>query len=149
MGPAERCTGSERLQVFVEGWLRCCGGGVFPRGCFLSASLHEMDGRPGPVRDALAAFNDRVRAAIAEAAEPCLGDSGLTTDDVVARVVGIATAANFLVITGDRDGALRNGRHALAVLLRELSSSHGRDGRDARRHGPPLAPRSEPASPTA
>lgn len=119
--PAERYTGTERLRVLVEGWMACASGGVFPRGCFLLATLHEMDARPGTVRDAVAAWNGRVHAAIAEAAAPCLGDSGLTTDGVVTRVVGMAAAVNFLVVTGHRERALRNGRQTLAILLHELA----------------------------
>lgn len=119
--PAEQRAGIEQLQVLADGWIQCCLGGVFPHGCFLLASLHEMDGRPGRVRDAVGAFNALVHKAIADAAGPCLGDSDLTAQDVVARVVGIGAAVNFLVIAGHRDRALRDGQEALARLLRELS----------------------------
>ena len=45
--------------ALCRGWLNYLNRGVFPGGCFFAAASFEFDGRPGPVRDAIAvAMND-------------------------------------------------------------------------------------------
>jgi AcrR family transcriptional regulator len=46
--------GLARLLAIGEAWCDYLGSGVFAGGCFLCAASAEMDGRPGPVRDAVA-----------------------------------------------------------------------------------------------
>jgi AcrR family transcriptional regulator len=46
--------GLARLLAIGEDWLDYLGSEVFAGGCFLCAASAEMDGRPGPVRDAVA-----------------------------------------------------------------------------------------------
>ncbi len=65
--------GLPRLLAIGEAWCDYLASDVFAGGCFLSAASAEMDGRPGPVRDAVAAvmrewlavLSDNVRAALA------------------------------------------------------------------------------------
>jgi AcrR family transcriptional regulator len=47
--------GIARLQAIGEAWWGYLGSDVFAGGCFLCAASAEMDGRPGAVRDAVAA----------------------------------------------------------------------------------------------
>ncbi|HEY4450912.1 MAG TPA: TetR family transcriptional regulator [Solirubrobacteraceae bacterium] len=47
--------GMPRLLAIGEAWCEYLAGDVFAGGCFLCAASAEMDGRPGPVRDAVAA----------------------------------------------------------------------------------------------
>ena len=53
---AER--GYPRLMAICRGWLTYVKRGVFPGGCFFAAASFEFDGRPGPVRDAIANMMD-------------------------------------------------------------------------------------------
>ena len=46
--------GIVRLQILLDRWLDYIERGTFAGGCFFAAARAEMDGRPGPVRDALA-----------------------------------------------------------------------------------------------
>jgi AcrR family transcriptional regulator len=46
--------GLPRLLAIGEAWCDYLAAGVFAGGCFLCAASAEMDGRPGPVRDAVA-----------------------------------------------------------------------------------------------
>jgi AcrR family transcriptional regulator len=46
--------GLPRLRAIGEAWCDYLGAGVFAGGCFLCAASAEMDGRPGPLRDAVA-----------------------------------------------------------------------------------------------
>lgn len=50
--PAER--GYPRLVAICHSWLDYVRRRVFPGGCFFAAASFEFDGRPGPVRDAVA-----------------------------------------------------------------------------------------------
>jgi AcrR family transcriptional regulator len=46
--------GLARLRALIEGYLGYLEREVLPGGCFLTAAGAEFDGRPGPVRDAIA-----------------------------------------------------------------------------------------------
>src|SRR5215208_7625956 len=47
--------GIARLQAALDNWLDYMERGTFAGGCFFSAAKVEMDGRPGPVREVVAA----------------------------------------------------------------------------------------------
>jgi AcrR family transcriptional regulator len=49
-----REAGLARLQAIGEAWWNYLAADVFTGGCFLCAASAEMDGRPGPLRDAVA-----------------------------------------------------------------------------------------------
>jgi AcrR family transcriptional regulator len=48
--------GLARLQAIGDAWCDYLAAEVFSGGCFLCAASAEMDGRPGPVRDAVASI---------------------------------------------------------------------------------------------
>ncbi len=50
--------GYPRLMALCRSWLDYVRREVFPGGCFFAAASFEFDGRPGPVRDAIAAAMD-------------------------------------------------------------------------------------------
>jgi len=64
--------GLPRLRAIGDAWCDYLAGDVFSGGCFLCAASMEMDGRPGPVRDAvesvmrewIAVLRANIRAAI-------------------------------------------------------------------------------------
>ena len=47
--------GLPRLLALGDAWFGYLASDIFAGGCFLCAASAEMDGRPGPVRDAVAA----------------------------------------------------------------------------------------------
>ena len=47
--------GAPRLAVMIEKWIEYVERGVFPGGCFFAAASLEFDGRPGPIRERIAA----------------------------------------------------------------------------------------------
>jgi AcrR family transcriptional regulator len=63
--------GLPRLQALCEHWLAYAREETFRGGCFFSAASSEFDGRPGPVRDRIAAilreWLDGLEAAIRDA----------------------------------------------------------------------------------
>lgn len=48
--------GLARLTTMIELWVSYVEGSVFRGGCFFAAASAEFDGRPGPVRDQIAAL---------------------------------------------------------------------------------------------
>lgn len=56
--------GLRRLRALCAGWVSYLERGVFPGGCFLSATRMEFDDRPGEVRDEVALALSRWRAAL-------------------------------------------------------------------------------------
>jgi AcrR family transcriptional regulator len=52
---AQQPPGRRRLVAACTSWMTYLAGDVFPGGCFLTAAATEFDGRPGPVRAAVAA----------------------------------------------------------------------------------------------
>ena len=50
--------GYPRLMAICRSWLSYVGRDVFPGGCFFAAASFEFDGRPGPVRAAIAKSMD-------------------------------------------------------------------------------------------
>lgn len=59
--------GTARVLALCDAFLSHVERGVFPGGCFFAATAAEMNVRPGPVRDSIAAFVAGWMQAIAEA----------------------------------------------------------------------------------
>jgi AcrR family transcriptional regulator len=91
--------GLPRLWAIGEAWCDYLTSDVFAGGCFLCAASAEMDGRPGPVRDAVAAvMRDwiallRVNIEIAVTAGDLRADIDL--DAMAFRLNALGMAANW------------------------------------------------------
>ncbi|HTA06358.1 MAG TPA: TetR/AcrR family transcriptional regulator [Solirubrobacteraceae bacterium] len=91
--------GLERLLAIGEAWCDYLGSDVFAGGCFLCAASAEMDGRPGPVRDAvaevmsewIAVLRANVDAAVAAGELPKKTDSSA----MAFRLNALGMAANW------------------------------------------------------
>ena len=91
--------GLPRLSAIGEAWFDYLDSDVFAGGCFLCAASAEMDGRPGPVRDAVARVMEewlevlRANVTAAKAA----GDLGPETDAeaLAFRLNALGMAANW------------------------------------------------------
>jgi AcrR family transcriptional regulator len=60
--------GLPRLRSLCAAWISYLERDVFPGGCFLTAAATELDDRPGPLRDAVAAALSRWLTALAREA---------------------------------------------------------------------------------
>jgi AcrR family transcriptional regulator len=91
--------GLPRLEAIGEAWCDYLAADVFSGGCFLCAASAEMDGRPGPVRDAveavmrewIALLSANIEAAVA-AEEPGVQ---VSPDAVAFRLNALGMAANW------------------------------------------------------
>lgn len=113
--------GLERLRALIEGYLGYVEREVFPGGCFLSAAAAEFDGRPGAVRDALAAAMRAWNAELQSQAEVALrqGELPAGTDpaQLAFKLNAYANRANAVYqLLGDR-GVFERARAAIAEAL--------------------------------
>lgn len=91
--------GLARLAAIGEAWCDYFRADVFAGGCFLCAASTEMDGRPGPVRDAVAAVMREWLSVLRLNVEAAIAAGELATDvDPAAmafRLHALGMAANW------------------------------------------------------
>ena len=72
--------GIARLHGMLDHWLDYMEDGIFAGGCFFAAATSEMDGRPGPVREAVALQMTRWATTLAEYATEAIARGELVED---------------------------------------------------------------------
>jgi AcrR family transcriptional regulator len=91
--------GLPRLEAIGDAWCQYLSSDVFAGGCFLCAASAEMDGRPGPVRDAVAAVMREWIAVLSANIEAAIANDELRADiDPAAmafRLNALGMAANW------------------------------------------------------
>lgn len=114
--------GRARLQALCEAWIAYLAGDCFPGGCVLTAAASEFDGRPGAVRDAVAAQLERWRAALEAEAATAVATGELPTGTDPAQVAfelsALGTGANQAI---QLQGDPRAPERALAAMRRVLA----------------------------
>jgi len=114
--------GLPRLEAIGRAWCDYLGSDVFAGGCFLSAASTEMDGRPGPVRDAVAAVMREWIAVLSANVEAAIAAGELPADvDPAAmafRLNALGMAANWQRQLLDDPSGIE---HARAAWRAELS----------------------------
>jgi AcrR family transcriptional regulator len=113
--------GRTRLLAIADAWLDYLGRDVFPGGCFVTAAACEFDDRPGRVRDALAAAQQRWIDVLAREARTAIRAGelprGTRPEDVAFGLNAIAMGVNQARhLLGD-DGAAERGWRAMRTLL--------------------------------
>jgi len=112
--------GRARLELVIDGWLAHLARPTFPGGCFLTQAAADFDARPGPVRDAIGAIDERWRRVIAGEAEAALRQGelvGVEPDQAAFELNAIAQGVNqALQLHGDRRAVAR-GRIAMRRAL--------------------------------
>jgi AcrR family transcriptional regulator len=91
--------GLPRLTAIGAAWWKYLASDVFAGGCFLCAASTEMDGRPGPVRDAVAAVMREWVAVLAANVEAAVRAGDLRADvdseAMAFRLNALGMAANW------------------------------------------------------
>lgn len=115
--------GLARLKAIGEAWCDYLGSDVFAGGCFLCAASTEMDGRPGAVRDAVAAVMREWIAVLSANVEAAIAAGDLRADvDCAAmafRLNALGMAANWQRQLLDDSSGIA---HARASWRAELDS---------------------------
>ncbi len=132
---AER--GYPRLLAICRSWLNYVERRVFPGGCFFAAASFEFDGRPGPVRDAIAAaMNDWVGAlekAIRLAKEEGHFDPHVDAVQLAFELNALFFGANFASNLRNDALALRRAEKAIEQRLESLRVKPSRSRSRVRR----------------
>jgi AcrR family transcriptional regulator len=113
--------GVARLRAIGDAWCAYLGADVFLGGCFLCAASAEMDGRPGPLRDAVEAVMREWIEVLRANVEAGIAAGELSADaDSVAmafRLNALGMAANWQrQLLGEHQGI----EHARAAWGKEL-----------------------------
>ena len=91
--------GLPRLRAIGDAWCEYLAADVFSGGCFLCAASTEMDGRPGPVRDAVESVMREWIAVLRANIRAAIGANELSADvepDAMAfRLNALGMAANW------------------------------------------------------
>jgi AcrR family transcriptional regulator len=122
IGPAlSSAVGLARLQAIGEWWCDYLAGDVFSGGCFLCAASAEMDGRPGPLRDAVASVMSEWIAVLSANIEAAIAAQELSAevdpDALAFRLNALGMAANWQKqLLNDRSGV----EHARAGWRAEI-----------------------------
>jgi len=113
--------GIERLRATMAAWLSYLEREVFPGGCFLTAAALEFDGRPGRVRDMIAATWKRWLALLEREIAVAQADGDLDRDGDPAQIAfelnGHVMAGNLAKQLFDDPGALDAARTAVDHCL--------------------------------
>jgi AcrR family transcriptional regulator len=117
--------GLARLEALCDAWFSYEERRVFSGGCFFAAAASEFDGRPGPLRDRLAALNrDWLRVlerAAAQAQDAGELDPGEEPAQVAFELHALALGAHWAYQLFDDVAALARARRAAAARLRRAA----------------------------
>jgi AcrR family transcriptional regulator len=130
--------GLARLVAIGRAWFDYLSSDVFAGGCFLCAASAEMDGRPGPVRDAVAAVMREWIAVLSANVETAIAAGELRADvdprAMAFRLNALGMAANWQRQLLEDPSGIEHARAAWHVELDTHAASGDRkEKRDARR----------------
>ena len=116
--------GYPRLMAICRSWLDYVRREVFAGGCFFAAASFEFDGRPGPVRDAIAAAMDEWMATLEKAIRMARDEGHLDPDidppQLAFELNALFFGANFAYhLRGDQT-AIEKAEHAVLQRLETL-----------------------------
>jgi AcrR family transcriptional regulator len=113
--------GLPRLWGICEAWLSYFERDVFPGGCFLTQASAEFDGRPGPVKDAIAGGLVRWESVLAGEAATAIGrgelPAGTDPGQIAFELNSIAQGVNQARQLRADPEAIARGRRAMRRVL--------------------------------
>jgi hypothetical protein len=135
--------GLARLQAIGDAWCDYLAADVFSGGCFLCAASMEMDGRPGPLRDAVASVMREWMAVLRTNVEAAMRGQELRADldpgALAFRLNALGMAANWQRQLLDEPAGIEHARSGWRTELdrckpREGDAAEGREeSRDSAR----------------
>lgn len=113
--------GLARLRAICDAWLSYLDRDVFPGGCFFTAAACEFDGRPGPVRDAIAGHLSAWTRFLENEARTAVEAGELPTDrdpaQIAFELMGMALSVNQRLQLYRDKSALVRARQAVRRVL--------------------------------
>lgn len=121
VAPVLEHEGLERLRALCESFLAYVEHRTLPGGCFFAAAAAELGGRPGPLRERVAANQKDWIRLLTDAALEAVDRSELSADTDVATLVfelnALVIAANTAFILHDDAAVLARARTAIERVL--------------------------------
>ena len=122
--------GIARLRAVLDSWLGYMERGTFAGGCFFAAATVEMDGRPGPVRDAVAAQMTSWVELLRDYSRTAIERGELVADadpeQLAFELDALGTAVNSGWQLHDNAAVFERGRRAIARRLEADATEAGR-----------------------
>jgi AcrR family transcriptional regulator len=123
--------GLPRLRAIGDTWCGYLASDVFSGGCFLSAASMEMDGRPGPLRDAVASVMREWIAVLSANIEAAISAGELRADvnpaAMAFRLNALGMAANWQRQLLSDPAGIEHARSGWrAELAQSATSTRGR-----------------------
>jgi len=122
--------GIARLQGMLDAWLDYMEQGIFAGGCFFANATVEMDGRPGPVRDAVAEQMVRWATALADYAREAIARGELREDtdpdQLAFELDALGTAVNTGWQLHENEKVFERGHRAIRRRLVADATEQGR-----------------------
>lgn len=120
--------GLGRVWRLCESWLTYSQRRVFPGGCFFFTVTVEFEGRPGRVRDAVAAASLDWRRLVVRTIEDArqLGQliESFDAEQVAFELIALMEAANLVSLLHDEAAAYQRARSAIQARLHPLATDH-------------------------
>jgi AcrR family transcriptional regulator len=127
VAPALAGRGLERLRALCESFLVYVENRTLPGGCFFAAAAAELGGRPGPLRERVAANQKDWIGVLTDAANEAVGRGELRADADVATLVfelnALVIAANTAFILHDDRAVLTQARRAIERVVLAVAAS--------------------------
>ena len=118
---ADTPPGLGRLRAVCRGWIDHIARSPFPGGCFWTAASCEFDGRPGPVRDAVAAtiadWTSALRAEIESVVSAGELSASADPDQIVFELNAVAMGLNQHLQLHRDPSALERARRAMDGIV--------------------------------
>jgi AcrR family transcriptional regulator len=126
----QHAPGVVRLQLLLDRWVDYMERDTFAGGCFFAAARAEMDGRPGPVRDALARQMESWATLLADYARDAIARGELRDDvdpqQLAFELDALGTAVNAGWQLHEDAAVFERGRRALRRRLEVEATAPGR-----------------------
>jgi AcrR family transcriptional regulator len=122
--------GIGRLWALLDSWLDYMERGIFAGGCFFAAATVEMDGRPGPVRDAVAGQMSSWAGLLSEYARVAQErgelDADADPDQLAFELDALGTAVNSGWQLHEDAAVFERGHRAIRRRLEADATASGR-----------------------
>lgn len=120
-------TGLERLQQFLENFLRHVEDSVFPGGCFFASVAAEMDTHPGPVRDHAIRLTDDWLQQLGTAVRDAQAEGAIDPSEDAAQLAFELDAylllANAQFVVSQESAPMKRARRAVEHRLTVASTA--------------------------
>ncbi len=132
IAPEHEAPGLPRLRARIERWIAHVASGRFEGGCFFWAASAEFDGRPGPVRDAVARATAHWLDGLTEEVRLAqrLGelDADEEPEQIAFELHAVVQEANWAKQLLGRDDAFERARRAVDARLARTAEGAATSG---------------------